>query len=456
MISNEISNLNLLGLSFGLLMAVLMILVPRRYAAIPFLMGACYVTLGQRLVVLTLDFTMFRILIFFGLLRLFLRWEIYSLKLNAIDKAIIWYVIASVATYTILWGTFESFINRIGLAYNVIGIYFLFRFLIRDFEDVNRIIRSMAVIIVPLGIAALLENATGRNIFAFLGGISEFSAIRDGKLRCQVTFGDPILAGTFAATLMPLFVGLWFRNGFARKLGIIGFVASSIITYLSSSSGPAIVYLFGIIGFMMWPFRRMMRTVRWGILITIIFLHIIMKAPVWALMWRMSQLVGGTGYHRYELMDAFISHFWEWWLLGTTYTAHWGPFVLPNTPNMVDITNQYILVGIQGGLLSMILFIAVIAYSFRAIGRAMNASQNQQVFIRVILWSMGIALFSHTASYISVAYFDQLVVFWYMLLAMVSACEGIFSIRGDPVKDEESRLRTFGKNYLTPIHNRNL
>jgi hypothetical protein len=313
----------------------------------------------------------------------------------------------------------------------------------------------MAVIIVPLAVAALFEHTTGRNIFAIFGGVSELSAIRDGKLRAQVSFGDPILAGTFAATLMPLFVGLWLQHGFSRKLGVIGFIASSVITVLSNSGGPRIVYIFGFIGFMIWPFRRMMKFVRWGVLLSIIFLHVIMKAPVWALIQRTP--FTGTGYHRVELIDAFIRHFGEWWLMGTTYTAHWGPVVLPWMPNMVDITNQYVLIGIEGGLLPLALFIAVIAYSFRAIGRAMNTKQNRPLYIRVCLWSMGTALFGHMASFISVAYFDQIVTFWYMLLAMISACEIYCSSSDeDPAEDGEARLQAIGGKRLTPRNDGNI
>jgi len=427
MIVNEVTNINLLGLSLTLLMGILMILVPRRYAPIPLLIVTCYITIGQRVVVAGLDFTMFRILILFGWARLVLRSEIYALKLNAIDKALIWWIITSIVTYTILWGTFRAFINRMGLAYDVIGIYFLLRFIIRDFEDVIRIIKSLGFIIVPLALAALLENATTRNIFAIFGGVPEFSRLRDGNVRCVISFGDAILAGTFAATSMPLFVGLLSEKGFAKKLAIFGFVASTIITVLSNSSGPVVSYLFGIIGFALWPFRRKMRLVRWGILAGVLSLHIIMKAPVWALIGRLSDLIGGTGYHRFELIDAFIRHFGEWWLIGTKYTAHWGPVVLVYEPNMVDITSQYILMGIEGGLLRMFLFIAVIVHSFRAIGRTIRATEGQSLSARICLWSLGAALLGHSISFISVSYFTQIVVFWYMLLAMISTCEGIFN-----------------------------
>jgi hypothetical protein len=433
MIDKDVTNINFLGLSITLLMGFLMTLVPRKYAPIPLLIAICFITLGQRIVVADLDFTMARILILFGWVRLTLRGEIHSIKFNAIDKALIWYIIASIVTYTILWQTFGAFINRMGLAYNALGIYFLFRYLVRDFEDVIRTIKCLAVFIVPLALAALIESANGRNLFSIFGGVAEFTPLRDGKVRSTFSLGDAILAGTFGATLMPLFVGLWLGK-ISRKLALCGVVASTIITIVSRSSGPVIAYLVEIIAFMMWPFRKKMRAVRWGILACVLALHMVMKAPVWALIGRLSEVFGGHGYDRVELIDAVLSHFGEWWLIGTKYTAHWGPTVLVYETNMVDITSQYILVGIEGGLLTMSLFIAIIAYSFRGIGRAIYAAEGQSAFTRICLWSMGVALWGHTASFFSVSYFSQLVIIWYMFLSMISACEGIFYKGGDTVK----------------------
>jgi hypothetical protein len=439
---SDVTNVNFLGLSITLLMGILIILVPRKYASIPLLITACFITLGQRVMVGSLHFYLFRVLILFGWIRLIVKREIFPLRFNAIDKVIIYYIIAGIVTYTILWQTSAAFINRMGLAYNTLGIYFLFRYLIRDFEDMIRIIKCLAVIAVPLALAAFFENVTGRNLFAIFGGVPEFTRLRYGNVRCNISFGDAILAGTFAATLMPLFIGLFFGKGFAKKLAIFGVAASTIITVLTHSSGPVMSYSFGIIGFMMWPFRKKMRTVRWGILASLIFLHIVMKAPVWALIGRLSELIGGTGYHRVELINAFIQHFWEWWLIGTKYTAHWGPDVLVYEPNMVDTTSQYILIGIEGGLAPMFLFIAIIAYSFRAIGRAIQATQGQSALTRIFLWSMGVALLGHTTSFISISYFSQIVVFWYMLLAMISACDGIFNKGRDPSKEANFSAQT--------------
>ena len=38
-----------------------------------------------------------------------------------------------------------------------------------------------------------------------------------------------------------------------------------------------------------------------------------------------------------------------------------------------------------------------------------------------MIWSIGVALLAHVVSYISVVYFDQIIVVWFLLLSMMSA-----------------------------------
>jgi hypothetical protein len=412
-----------LGLGFTLIMGVLMLFVPRRLVLVPLILCACFMTLGERIIIASLDFTMMRILVVFGWARLVLKHEIPPLRLNEIDKAIIWWTVAAIITHTLLWQTSDAFINRLGLAYNALGIYFLCRFLIMDFDDINRLFKVLAIAIVPLALAMLIERATGRNLFAVFGGVKEFSEIRNGELRAQGSFAHPILAGTFGATLMPLFVSLWWQDGRNKMLSILGVLSATVITLTSSSGGPITAYFFGIVGFAFWVFRKRMRAVRWALVLAIFSLHVfIMKAPIWFLIGRLSSLVGGTGYHRAILIDRAIAHFSEWWLIGTKSVASWSEILWRE-----DITNQYILEGVRGGLITMILFIVIIALCFRGLGRSLRLLEDEPLSTRITIWSMGVALLVHVVSFISVSYFDQLVVFWYLLLAMISTARSVTS-----------------------------
>ena len=72
-------------------------------------------------------------------------------------------------------------------------------------------------------------------------------------------------------------------------------------------------------------------------------------------------MIGGEGYHRSSLIDAFVDNWSEWFLIGTSSTAHWG---FP----MSDTTNQYVDEGVTGGILTLVAFVALLTLAFRGIG----------------------------------------------------------------------------------------
>ena len=90
--------MNSVAFAFMLLMGILMLVLPRRYALVPLLMAACYMTLGQRFVIIGLDFTIFRIIILFGIIRSIIRKEYSSITFNTIDKTIIFWAIICLFT----------------------------------------------------------------------------------------------------------------------------------------------------------------------------------------------------------------------------------------------------------------------------------------------------------------------------------------------------------------------
>lgn len=417
-----LSNINQIGLLFTLSMGVLILALPRRFAAFPLIATACYITLGQVISIASLNFTMLRIIIFIGFARIIVRKELFAIRLHRIDTVLIAYVAVSVAAYLLLRnGSHEAIVSQLGFSYNTLGLYFVFRALIHDMSDIQRIFKMIALIMVPLAAAMLLEKATGRNLFAVFGGVPEFTMVRDGKLRSQGAFAHPILAGTFGATSMPFLLALWVREEKSRMIALLGIASALIITITPSSSGPAVAFIFVLIGTFMWSIRDHMRAVRWGVLLSLIGLHIVMKAPVWALIGKMSEIIGGTGWHRVSLIDAAIEHFGEWWLMGTDYTRHWMPTGVTWSEKHTDITNQFIHVGIQGGIFSLILFVAIIVLCYQGIGKMLDATRRSDIKYEFMIWCLGVSLSAHIASFTSVRYFDQVIVFWYLLIAMITA-----------------------------------
>jgi len=145
-----------------------------------------------------------------------------------------------------------------------------------------------------------------------------------------------------------------------------------------------------------------------------------MKAPIWFILARLDIHAGSTGWHRAQLIDTAIGHFNEWWLFGTHYTVHWMPYALSSNPDMIDITNQYLKFGVQGGIISMALFILVIIRSFKGIGEALDAIPPKHGKEKFFVWCLGVTLFGYVIQFFSISYFDQSVIFIYMLLAIIS------------------------------------
>lgn len=145
-----------------------------------------------------------------------------------------------------------------------------------------------------------------------------------------------------------------------------------------------------------------------------------MESHVWYLIARIDLTGSSTGYHRAQLITSAIEHLNEWWLVGTTYTRHWMATGVSWSNDHTDITNHYLLTGVNGGLPSMLLFISLIVIGFKNIGSALKRCNS--ISTQVQIWAIGASLFSHTATFISIAYFDQTIIFFYLTLALASSC----------------------------------
>lgn len=397
------------GMAAILVLGAFMLCVPRRYAALTLLAMACYVAPAQRIVVMSLDFNLIRIMVLFGWLRV-LAWQEYrSFKWHTLDYLLIAWAVSQTTVHTIRNGTTSELINRLGASFDAVGMYFLFRCLFRSWEDLVVTTKGIVLILIPVVVSFVIENHTGRNLFAFLGGVPEFTRVREGRLRCQGAFAHAILAGTFWAALVPMICALWWRRGMDRLYAYAGVPMCVILIFLCASSTPVTSLLFAIVAALVWPLRHAMRFVRLGIVGTLVLLHVIMEKPVWHLISRIDLAGGSTGWHRYFLIDQFVKHSDEWVLMGSDSTAHW---------DVIDITNQYVLEALRGGLLTLCIFLAVIAVAFREVGRLWRSVAHSTWRV-AMAWSLGVALFVHATAFLGVSYFGQIIVIFYMVLSMI-------------------------------------
>jgi hypothetical protein len=198
-----------------------------------------------------------------------------------------------------------------------------------------------------------------------------------------------------------------------RLILVPGVVASMAVIVLCASSTPAVAVLVGCIAAAFFLLRRYMRIVRWLALFLALALHLSMKAPVWHLISRIDISGGSTGWHRFHLIDQAIKRFDEWGLFGTPSTAHWGW-------GLGDVTNQFVLEGVTGGMLTLVLFIVLIALAFGECGRAWRRAVGDSWKV-ASAWALGVALTMHVANFLAVSYFGQITMVWYLELAMIAS-----------------------------------
>jgi hypothetical protein len=438
------TQIHAVALALTLAMGVAMLVVRRDRVVIPLLIVACFVTHAQRIVVGGLDFSMLRILVLFGWTRVLMRGELRDFRPQLLDKALLlWLLIGTLAYSLGPRGSTGAFIFRLGVMFDAAGIYFLFRVLLRDVRDVDRAVTVFGWIALALAGPMLFEHFTRWNVFAALGGVHEITAIRDGRLRCQASFSHPIMVGNFGASTAALLGALWMGAPRRRAWTGAALLASTLIVILSSSTGPLIAFLSALLGWSVWPLRRSMRSVRWVAGLVILALHLVREKPVWHLIGRISSITGGTGWHRYRLIDEAIAHFDEWWLAGTRTTLHWN---LPTGPS--DITNQYVLEGVRGGIGTVLSFVAVLAFGFRTVGACVRRASALRALPRfparqaaLLGFGLGVCLFAHSVAFIAVSYFGQLESIFYLQLAMIPSLAAALERVPAPVGSTEHQQR---------------
>jgi hypothetical protein len=402
--------------------ATLMLLtLPRRYVIAPFLAAALLVPMDQVIVLGGLHFQMIRVLVLGGWIRVLAEkvssnapW--LSGGVNLLDKAVALGAVLTAIDTVLLWQTSAAFTNQLGMLYTTFGIYFLLRVLIRDTQTVVIAVKVLAYICLFVATVMTIEQLTGHNPYAYVwAGASAMGRTvmeRDGRFRAMGCFAHPLLAGTFGGISLALFIAVWLKDKKNRFTAAVGMVGATVIVLTANSSTPLLAYFAAVFALCFWPVRQRLRTLRWALVIGLTFLHLVMKAPVWALIARIDVTGSSSGYHRYQLVDQFIRHFGDWWLVGTQSNAKWGW-------DMWDLANQYVAVGETSGLLPFVCFLATIIFGFQQIGRARRAAPDRKS--ELFLWALGAALFSNVVAFFGISYYDQTIVAWYLLLAMIPA-----------------------------------
>jgi hypothetical protein len=413
------TNLHPIAIIVVTVLCVATILMNYRYIVIPFILITCFISSSQRIEILGFEFNMIRIMAVVAIVKLMLDGaQIPTIRIQKIDMFIILYIAMQIITNYLRNGAVEK--NVLGKCFDMFSLYFVFRVVIRSFADIRRIVLSVAVISIPVAICFMIEKATGRNFFSIFGGVPLYSLVRNGRLRCTGAFSHPIMAGCFFASAVPLLMTEALKLHSKKILFYTSLGSAFVIIALTASSTPLIALAVGVTGVVLYKYRRYV-----PILIALFIILIILNClrtgkPIWHMLSRIDIVAGSTGAYREALFDAWVNHVHDWWLLGLNSTATWGTSGF----TLMDITNQYVMETLFGGLFTLFCFLITIGIAISALVNAVDdpaLSENE----KRLTWGIVVSLCTHLASFFSVSYFGHIYVVWYLMLAL----SGSISIR---------------------------
>lgn len=406
-----------------------------RVSVLGLLAVAMWLPSAQRVLIGGADFSLVRIVVLVGMIRLLAAGSFSGLRFCAVDACVVAGVLARGACTFLTGGGGASLAGSVGASLDTAGAYFLVRGALRSSEDVLWLARASLFVAVPIVILFLVERATGRNAISVFGGVPLMTAIRENRLRCQGAFSHPILAGCFFVALLPLWFAL-FRTGRSGKVLAASGLAVVLLVIFSCASSTPVVALVGVGGAMFaYLFWRKLRAVLLVALALGFVMHFYMQHGIWHLISRIDLVGGSTGYHRYLLIDRAILHIHEWWLSGTTSTTHWGR-------GLKDITNQYILEGIRGGIWATLALFLSVVFSLAGIGRALRhwPARSPEHWMA---YCAGAAIFAQAFIFLAVSYFGQTVIIWPVSLA-------IAVLWGELASDPRAAVRTAPRGPSRP------
>ena len=415
---------------------ICVVCLPRKYACLTLLGTVCFLSMTERVVIAGQVFTTLRLLLLAALPRVIgssFQGQAFRPRFGTpIDKAWLLFNISSAFFFTVKWFSGPAAINQMGFLMDTIGGYLVLRYMIRDKGDVLRVIKLFGLLCCVFAVSMSYERLTMRNILAMVGGVDPW--IREDNARAQATFVHAILAGVFGATLLPVFFG-YLRRQRGHAALAYAFSASALTMVVTSlSSTPMLACAAGIGALCCWPLRRQTRTIKYGACMTILGVHFVMKAPVWALIQRMDSIGGGTGYHRFVLVDETIRHFTDWCLVGVKDYGLWGH-------DMWDLANTYVSAALTGGMITFILLIVLLRRTFLALSQ-LRARAAGDLDMQWSAWGFTAATLTHAFAFFGITYMDQTKVLWMAFLVIVGVITAKQADKAEPATEQRMHRTT--------------
>ena len=326
----------------------------------------------------------------------------------------------------------QAFENRGGFLIDTWFTYLAVRLILTNKRKLISFIKTIAIILAPLAILGLIECVTNHLYFypltrfrTWRPSIFEGEVIgetrRWGLMRAIGPFSHFIMFGGCFAVFLPLIWALRHQRDYWGKLAypLCGIVI--IGAFSSMSSGPWSVMIVVVFCLVLEKYKRWTKAVIMSVFLFCILAEVGSNRPLHHVLYDYVNIGGGDYWSRVRLIDAAIANFDEWWLAGyggrdPGWGAReggwfWGHFT--------DMNNEFIMAGVEYGILGIIALCVVLAMAFR--GLVCAHSQTEDTQLKSLYWSMGSALVGLIVLVQGVSLFGQMNALFYFIVGMIGA-----------------------------------
>jgi hypothetical protein len=168
-------------------------------------------------------------------------------------------------------------------------------------------------------------------------------------------------------------------------------------------------------------FKYLVKPIVIFVILSCLIVDIISNRRFYDVLVRFANPIGGTAWHRSRLIHLAIDHFNEWWLAG--YGGRdpgWGSSL---GMTWTDITNQYIIVGVQSGILGVIALCGILVSAIYMLVRCHRAAKDP--VLRSFFWALGSTMVMVAISMSGCLFSAQAGSLYYCILGLIGSCPNL-------------------------------
>jgi hypothetical protein len=415
-------------LVIGILGSILVLLLRPAYALAAYFSVLVWYPDYLRVSLGTIDISAGRIVVTVLLLRCLLDDRLRrKFVWSRLDTWVALSMLVYVVMYCITRPSQESLENRSGFLMDTWFVYLTARLIVTDKTALTSFVKGVGVVLGALAVLGAIEAYSHWQPFLPLRRFRPWDTIVDAQeIEARIRFGLARAVGPFSHSIMfgacfvmflPLIWALRRQRGNWASLAKL-LSAMAVLGALSSmSSGPWGMLIVVILCMAMETYRHRAKGVLALFVLMCILVGIVSNRPFYHVLLELSNLGKGDWYQRAKLIDSGIKTIDEWWLAGYGgKDPGWGAAV---GEAVTDCNNEFLLKGVQNGMLGVIALVATLAMAFRGLVRAFKETTDKE--LRSLYWAMGCALVGVIVIWQGVSFFGTPTALFYCLLGTIGS-----------------------------------